>query len=64
MRLILGLILGAVLTVGGAFVHDNYMDSGTPKPLVNWTNVSEFQQSSFDYVVVQFNRLKKWATSE
>lgn len=40
MRLIFGIILGALLTVGSAYV----IDSGSPtdaKPMVNWDVVSK-----------------------
>jgi hypothetical protein len=63
MRFIFGLILGAVLTVGGAFIHDT-MESGAAKPLVNWTNANELQKVTFDYVKEQVDRLIKWATSQ
>jgi hypothetical protein len=63
MRFIFGLILGAVLTVGGAFIHDT-MESGAAKPLVNWTNAAELQKVTFDYVKEQVDRLIKWATSQ
>ncbi len=63
MRFIIGLIFGAALTVGGAFVHDNLL-SGTPKPLVNWTNAAELQQTTFDYLKEQIGRLKNWVTSQ
>jgi hypothetical protein len=63
MRFILGLILGAALTVGGAFIHDT-MESGAAKPLVNWTNAAELQKVTFDYVKEQVDRLIKWATSQ
>jgi hypothetical protein len=40
MRLILGMILGAALTVGGAYVTDTATKSSTPgaeaRPMVNW----------------------------
>ncbi len=62
MRFILGLIIGAALTIGGAYVHDS-MEGGTAKPLVNWTTVSEVERASFDYLKAQFDRLMKWATS-
>ena len=40
MRLIFGIILGALLTVGGAYVVDS--NSGTEaKPMVNWDVVSK-----------------------
>jgi hypothetical protein len=48
MRLLLGIILGALLTVGGAYIYDshNALDAvNTPqaaaeRPLVNWDIVS------------------------
>ena len=62
MRFIYGLIVGIVLTIGGAFIHDN-MDSGASKPLVNWTTANELHQTGVVYVRTQFDRLVKWATS-
>ena len=63
MRFILGLIVGAVLTVGGAFIHDSF-DPGSAKPLVNWTNAAELQKVTFEYVKVQAENLIKWATGK
>jgi hypothetical protein len=63
MRFIFGLILGAALTVGGAFIHDT-MESGTAKPLVNWTNAAELEKVTYDYLKSQVDRLIKWATSQ
>jgi hypothetical protein len=43
MRLILGMILGAALTVGGAYISDRAMKPapGTEaRPMVNWDVVS------------------------
>jgi hypothetical protein len=40
MRLILGIILGALITVGSAYVYDSAHEPATtaaaPRPLVNW----------------------------
>lgn len=46
MRVIFGMILGAALTVGVAYVHDTWMVSSAPvtakeKPMVNWDSVNE-----------------------
>ncbi len=55
MRLIFGMILGIVLTVGGAFLHDNWPVTGATAPaagepppavteqraMVNWDVVGE-----------------------
>jgi hypothetical protein len=47
MRLLLGIILGALLTIGGAFLYDQHnataateASSATPRPMVNWDVVS------------------------
>jgi hypothetical protein len=63
MRFILGLIVGAVLAVAGAFVHDSF-DPGSAKPLVNWTNAAELEKVTYDYLKAQVDRLIKWATSQ
>jgi hypothetical protein len=63
MRFIFGLIVGIGLTIGGAAIHDFTMDAGVSKPLVNWTTANELQQTAFDYVRTQIDRLVKWATS-
>jgi hypothetical protein len=63
MRFIFGLIVGVGLTIGGAAFHDNMMEAGASKPLVNWTTANELQQTTFDYVRAQIDRLVKWATS-
>jgi hypothetical protein len=63
MRFIIGLIVGAALTVGGAFIHDT-MESGAAKPLVNWTNAAELEKATYDYLKSQVDRLVKWATSQ
>lgn len=40
MRLILGMILGAAITIGGAYISDTATRSPTPgvdaRPMVNW----------------------------
>jgi hypothetical protein len=63
MRFIFGLIVGVVLTVGGAYIYDHVTEAGTAKPLVYWTNANDLQHTTFDYLKSQFDRLMKWATS-
>jgi hypothetical protein len=58
MRFILGLIVGVVLTVGGAAIHDN-IEPGASSPLVNWTAANDLRQTTVDYVRAQFDRLVK-----
>ena len=62
MRFIIGLIVGAALTIGGAYIHD-HLESGATKPLVNWTNTGEVTLSAYEYLKTQFDRAVNWATS-
>jgi hypothetical protein len=41
MRFLLGLILGSLLTIGGAYVSDQREDPANPHPMVNWDVVSQ-----------------------
>jgi len=62
MRFILGLIIGAALTIGGAYIHD-HLESGAAKPLVVWSNAGEVSASTYEYLKAQFDRAVNWATS-
>lgn len=62
MRFILGLVVGVVLVVGGAYIHDSVEPSST-KPLVIWENAAELEHASYDYIRTQFDRLVSWVTS-
>jgi multidrug efflux system membrane fusion protein len=55
MRFIIGLIVGAPLTIGGAYIHD-HMESGATKPLVIWENASDVTLSAYEYLKGQFDR--------
>lgn len=63
MRFILGLIVGVVLMIGGAWIHDN-VGPGASKPLVNWTTANEMQQATIDYVRSQIDRLMSMIKGE
>ena len=41
MRLLLGMILGSLLTIGGAYVADQQESSAEPHPMVNWDVVAQ-----------------------
>ncbi|HEV7462654.1 MAG TPA: hypothetical protein VGN85_01930 [Methyloceanibacter sp.] len=41
MRLLLGMIFGALLTVGGAYVVDSSADGVEQRPMVNWDVVGQ-----------------------
>ena len=41
MRLLLGMILGSLLTVGGAYIADQRENAADPHPMVNWDVVQQ-----------------------
>ena len=41
MRLLLGMILGSLLTIGGAYVADQQESAAAPHPMVNWDVVEQ-----------------------
>ena len=41
MRLLLGMILGSLLTIGGAYVADQQESSAEARPMVNWDVVEQ-----------------------
>jgi len=60
MRVLIGIILGGILTVGGAYLYDSHnalvaanAQAGTQRPLVNW-----------DVVDVKWNYLSQRARAE
>jgi len=59
MRFILGLILGAALTVGAAYVGDRLIGSATAKPIVNWDVVSATTSKMTTLAAEQWNKLTK-----
>jgi len=56
MRALLAFILGIVVTIGAAFVHDTMTASGGTNPLVNWSNLHSTAQNIVDTVRNQFNK--------
>ena len=41
MRLVLGMILGAALTIGGAYISDTSSKGPDARPMVNWDVVAK-----------------------
>ena len=56
MRALLAFILGIVVTIGAAFVHDTMVASGAANPLVNWSNLHSTAQTLVDTVRNQFSK--------
>ena len=62
MRLLLGMILGAALTVGGAYISDTATKPAAgvePRPMVNWDVVGRNFDSVTAMVKDGWNKLTK-----
>lgn len=64
MRLLLGLVLGALLTIGTAYVHDTAPARSVPsattsetRPIVNWDVVHTNLRSLRAWMVTEWHRL-------
>ncbi|MEX0589748.1 MAG: hypothetical protein WD207_01545 [Xanthobacteraceae bacterium] len=63
MRLLFGIILGASLTIGAAYIHDTMYAAPSPtlpgvtRTLVNWDVASEVADKFTRFVRQQFERL-------
>ncbi|MBX6329507.1 MAG: hypothetical protein IRY89_13130 [Pseudolabrys sp.] len=67
MRILLGMVLGALLTVGAAYVYDNHAAMTAPapsavgeagrRPLVNWDVVSRKWRRLADRARSEWHRL-------
>lgn len=63
MRLLLGIILGAFLTVGGAYIYDSHnaleaanAPASVQRPLVNWDTVNTKWQQLTERARSEWNR--------
>ena len=56
MRLILGIIIGGLLTLGGAYVADSRVPADQ-KPMVNWDVVGKNANDFTAWVKLQWNKL-------
>jgi hypothetical protein len=59
MRSIIAFLLGIVVTVGAAYVHDSAMAGPTVKPLVNWGQLGDVTHDALDAARGQWNKLTK-----
>ena len=57
-----GMIVGAVLAVLAAYVHDT-MEPGSTNPLVNWPRATELEKTAYNYVADTYDRISKWLKS-
>jgi hypothetical protein len=64
MRVLIGIVLGAVLTIGGAYLYDSRTDVGingssaaAHRPMVNWDVVSTKWHHLTDRARAEWNRI-------
>jgi len=64
MRLLLGIILGAILTIGGAYLYDSHnalsaanATAAIQRPLVNWDVVNTKWDRLTERARAEWNRL-------
>jgi len=64
MRVLLGIILGAVLTIGGAYLYDSHNALSAPnataelrRPMVNWDVVGTNWQRLTERARTEWNRV-------
>ena len=59
MRLLLGIIIGAGLTIGGAYVHDTKVNGpfAARERLVNWDVAQTKARTAFD---AARNQIRQW----
>lgn len=57
MRLLFGLILGAALTIGGAWLHDNRLPADSGERLVNWAAAQDLSRNGVDRARQEWDRL-------
>lgn len=64
MRVLLGIILGAVLTIGGAYLYDSHnalnaanAPAGVHRPMVNWDIVNNNWQHLTEKARSEWNRV-------
>jgi hypothetical protein len=59
MRSFIAFLLGIVVTIGAAYVHDTAVALPTDKPLVNWDQFSTVTHNAIEGIRNQWNRLMK-----
>jgi hypothetical protein len=57
MRLIVGIIVGVVLTVGGAYSYDKQLPAGSNERLVNWNAAQDLTLWGFARARQEWDKL-------
>ena len=64
MRFLLGLIFGALMTVGAAYVHDSAIRSADQPAIVNWTALDTTLKVVREDVTAGWERLSRSVRSK
>jgi hypothetical protein len=59
MRTLFGFLLGVVVTVGAAYIHDVTAASAVTKPLVNWNELGDVTGGAVDAARNWLHRLTR-----
>ena len=57
MRLIFGILLGFVVTIGGAYIHDQSVPDTAGQRLVNWDVAGNLARKGVDRARTEFDKL-------
>ena len=57
MRLLFGVIVGIVLTVAGAYFHDNQLPQNSGQRLVNWDAAQDLTRSGMERARQEWGKL-------
>ena len=57
MRVLLEIIVGIVLTIGGAYIHDSNLPGGSNQRLVNWNAAADLSGWAIDRAREEWTKL-------
>ncbi len=57
MRVLLGIIVGIVVTISGAYIHDSELPGGSNKRLVNWDTAADLSSWAMDRAHEEWTKL-------
>jgi len=57
MRFIMGILIGFIVLVGGAYIHDQSVPDTTGKRLVNWDVAGDLARKGADRARSEFDKL-------
>jgi len=57
MRTLFGFIIGIVVTVSGAYLHDTGLPAGSSQRLVNWDTAADLSRSGVERAREEWDKL-------